>query len=279
LKQLGESILAAKYETKYSKYVFENPSEVTGREATVDEKWKLLDSLSKEKRNVLDDHLAREEFKEAVRTLNSNHVDKFNNIQGWVTDKENYLQRKEAINSVSEAETQLSLLESFEKEKQRTTNGAVTQLKHLGSEILAKHYKTSYSEWVFEHPEEIKTRESTVDAKFSNLSTLSEAKLKVLQADLAREIEKERLRLEYAHLASDFTRWVKDTSENLAVSHFGFLIEEVEAYQATLDKSNAEIQEQASAKKTASEAVHAKMTEMGVTENIYTSYGNILIYF
>jgi hypothetical protein len=59
LKALGANILDQKYETKYSSYVFENPSEIADRESAVDVKWSLLSELSAEKRNVLDDHLAR----------------------------------------------------------------------------------------------------------------------------------------------------------------------------------------------------------------------------
>jgi len=271
LKDLGNQILKAKYETKYSQYAFEQPSEISAREKHVDEKWLLLSDLSSEKRKVLDDHLAREEFKESVRLMNSNHEDKFNNLQSWINDKEIYLNTKEPINSVSEAKTQLILLESFEKEKERTSSAKVVQLKQLGEEILAQKYKTTYSEWVFETPQDIKSRGTKVDEKFESLSKLSSEKKKVLESDLAREIEKERLRLEYAHLASEFTRWIKDTIEYLAVTQFGFVIEEVEAYQAILDKSNADIEAQAVAKKAEYEAVYNKMTEMNVKDNQYTT--------
>lgn len=100
---------------------------------------------------------------------------------------------------------------------------------------------------------------------------MSAAKKKVLEADLARELEKERLRLEFAHLASEFTRWTKDQAEDVAVSHFGFNLEEVEAYQQVLN--NHESSTIATAEKLKSEysAVYKQMTDMGVTENIYTT--------
>ena len=76
---------------------------------------KLIINL--EKKRVLDDHLAREEFIAKVRMMNRNHVDKHDKLQSWITEKENYLKTKEAINSISEAKTQLSLLETYEGEK------------------------------------------------------------------------------------------------------------------------------------------------------------------
>jgi hypothetical protein len=84
---------------------------------------------------------------------------------------------------------------------------------------------------VFEHPNEIKARESAIDSKWEELSKLSAAKRIVLDADLVRELEKERLRMEFARLATEFTRYTTDTSEEVRVSHFGFSLEEVVAYE------------------------------------------------
>jgi len=72
----------------------------------------------------------------------------------------------------------------------------------------------------------VNQREADIQDKFDNtLSGLSAAKKKVLQDDLARELEKERLRLEFAHLASEFLRWSKDTVENVESTRFGFTLE------------------------------------------------------
>jgi len=270
LKKLGQEILAAKYHTNYSSYVFEHPDEVKNREASIDAKWKELSELSAEKKRVLDDHLAREEFKEKVRTQNSNHVDKHEKLQAWVAEKEAYLNTKEAIDSVSEATTHLSLLEAYEKEKQRTHETSVAQLKTLGAHILAQKYETKYSSWVFETPQEIKDREASIEAKWVTLTELSAKKKAVLEADLAREQEKERLRLEYAHQASEFVRWTKETSEDVAVSQFGFTLEEVEAYQAALTKSDEHIKKESETKTHEYKNVHSQMVGMGVTQNIYT---------
>jgi hypothetical protein len=59
LKQLGSEILAAKYETQYSSWVFEEPDEIRKRESNIDSKWVELDTLSANKKAVLDDHLLR----------------------------------------------------------------------------------------------------------------------------------------------------------------------------------------------------------------------------
>jgi len=95
----------------------------------------------------------------------------------------------------------------------------------LGLEILAEKYETKYSKYVFENPQEIRTRESDIDTKWQNLTQLSAQKKKVSDDDLARELEKERLRMEFARLATEFTRWTKDTADSLDTAHFGFILE------------------------------------------------------
>lgn len=55
--------MTAKYDTEYSKWVFEKPDEVTTRHSNVDTYWTELTELSVKKKKVLDDHLAREEYR------------------------------------------------------------------------------------------------------------------------------------------------------------------------------------------------------------------------
>lgn len=57
LKKMGEEIRAAKYETKYSSYVYDKPEEVKAKEDEVDRMWAELDVLAAAKREVLDDDL------------------------------------------------------------------------------------------------------------------------------------------------------------------------------------------------------------------------------
>jgi hypothetical protein len=131
-----------------------------------------------------------------------------------VAEKETYLTRKEVVNSVADAQTQLTLLEAYDKEKVSTTTVSVAQFKQLGAEILAQVYTSQYSEWKFETPEDISSRHAAIDAgmkgnnnlKFKNvfiyfligwekLSALSAIKKEILQDDLARELFKEKVRL------------------------------------------------------------------------------------
>jgi Ca2+-binding EF-hand superfamily protein len=144
-------------------------------------------------------------------------------------------------------------------------------LKHSGAEIKAENYSSAYSSWKFENPQEIDQREKSVDEKFVLLEELEKTKRKILEQDLATEIEKERLRLEFAHLANEFQRWTKEEVENLAVHHFGFTLEEVEAHQSVLASSDVDIRNRGDSKKHEYESVHNQLNQFGVKQNVYTT--------
>jgi hypothetical protein len=84
LQQLGADILAQKYKTIHSSYEFGNPSEIHDRESDVHTRFGNLDLLAIVKKEILDDHLARELFKEKVRLLNQEHIDVHAKLQRYV---------------------------------------------------------------------------------------------------------------------------------------------------------------------------------------------------
>jgi Ca2+-binding EF-hand superfamily protein len=83
LKALGANILAQKYASEYSTWSWEDPSEITDREALVDSKWTTLASLSAAKKQSLDAALDRELEKERLRLLWTRQA---NDLQSWVKD-------------------------------------------------------------------------------------------------------------------------------------------------------------------------------------------------
>jgi len=124
---------------------------------------------------------------------------------------------------------------------------------------------------VFEKPNDVKSRDSTVESKWKELSSLSAAKKKVLDEDLARELEKERLRMEFARLATEFIRYTTDAADEVTVAHFGFTLEEVEAFQAVISKSTTDIQTKLKTCTAEYEDIYKKGVYLGVKENIYTT--------
>ncbi len=133
-------------------------------------------------------------------------------------------------------------------------------------------YATEHSSWVFETPEELEARESSIDTKWDSLTALSQSKKAALEESLRQELEKERLRLEFAHIASEFERWKKDTVDNvLSDTQFGFTLADVGAHAAVLDKSDSETLAAAEAKDAESAKVYADMQAAGAKDNIYTA--------
>jgi len=65
-KKLGESIRSARYD-KLTQWQFETPEEVTGREQAMDARFDELARLHAAKKPILEDHLAREQYKSKVK--------------------------------------------------------------------------------------------------------------------------------------------------------------------------------------------------------------------
>ena len=270
LKKLGNDILTDKYEGPFSSWVYDNPAEIQAREKEIDSMWANLTTLSDEKRRVLDDHLARETYAAETRVLNRGHVDKFDKLMAWVAEKEEYLNKKEEIDSVSEAQTHKSLLEAYRVENEAMTQSSLASLKELGAVIHARKYESKYSSYTFETPDEITTREAQVDGKWVDLSHECDAKAVVLEEDLKRELEKERLRLLFAAKAGSMSRWAKEAADKAKATQFGFTLEEVQSFKATLDTEDSHLDSEGKKKCEEGKQVHQDGVAMGVRENIYT---------
>jgi len=86
-------------------------------------------------------------------------------------------------------------------------------------------------------------------------------------------LKKERLRLLYANQAGGLIRWAKAISEDVAgVVHFGSELEEVEAYQAKLEKEDKENVHNAEDKRAKAEETFIQAAKLGVKANPYTDY-------
>jgi len=272
LNKLGGEIRSALYKTSLSEWKFETPQEVVTREGEIADGFKNLDTLSHQKKAVLDDDLAREQFREKLRLMNEDHKGKHGRISAWVAGAKTLLHKKEECDSIADANKNLAHLSAYEADKADWTNINVAALKKLGKEIITDEYKTALSHYVFPTPDEIKGREGNVDSEWEELTKLSTAKKAVLDGDLAREIKKEELRLQFANLAGDFERWTKDASTDAKSTHFGFTLEEVEAFKSALDKLDEEVKAKAEEKKGAYSKVWTDLTELKVTRNEYTSH-------
>jgi hypothetical protein len=264
--------------------LYEKVEEIISRENEIDRGFTTLSQLADAKRAILEDDLLREQFRENVTLMNLQHLDKNTYLLNWIAEKENYLNLRETIASVPSAQTHLSLLAVYENENSAMVQNNLAFYKKLGEDILAQKYETQYSKYVFENPDEIKViptiylpvtlpkqRMVNIGKKWVELKKLSADKKKWLEEVLALEMEKEKSRLEFAHLASEFLRSTKNVIDNLAIEHFGFSPQEVEKYKGTLDQNNVNISTQFIKLKGDYEGVWAKLQQLGITENTYTT--------
>jgi Ca2+-binding EF-hand superfamily protein len=250
--------------------VWEDPAALKSREDATDNHLAHLQKLHDAKRPVLDDHVARESHKDRLRIQAQGHGDAHENIVEWYNEKEAYLKARPAIESVAEAQLQLSGLANYLGEKQMVTETSVAQLKADGASINADVYKTQYSTYTWEDPAGIANRENDVDAKWATLDSLSTQLKADLDAALAREQEKERLRLQWTDLAGSFIRWTHEQKDTAASSIFGYSLDEVQAYDAQMKDHDHEADVNAGNKRTEYNNTWSQMQSIGIKENAYS---------
>lgn len=171
------------------------------------------------------------------------------------------------VHSIREAEVALSLLDAYDVEKSRFTEVVVASLKKLGQDILARKYSTKHSEYVYEAPQEITERESTIDGHWKTLDELSADRRKTLDDLKAREERKEALRIEFADAAGDLVRLCDDAVSVIGTEAeqsimFGFSLKEVEAYRATLDEQDLSVSKGLDEKKAEVASIVNEMTSL-----------------
>lgn len=194
-------------------------------------------------------------------------------VQQWIGEKTTYLNTREEIDTITKALVQISILQAYEKDKAAATSTNVSSLKKTGQDILTAEYKTEYSHYVWDKPEEIKQRESSVDDGWAKLSELSSTKNSWLADELAREEKKEELRLQFAQYAGEFTRFCNNKSAAAASAHFGFTLEEVEASDATITAEDEATNATAASRTEQFTSTFNEAAGLGVTENVYASQG------
>jgi Ca2+-binding EF-hand superfamily protein len=234
----------------------------------VDNQWKVLSEHSSKKNAKLADDLAREEFKEHLRLLNSEHVNIHKQLSEWIADKTAYLATKESVTSITTAQVALAQLRAYEADKNDTTNVNVKSLKATGQKLFTEEYKTSLSHYKFEAQNDVKGREDFVEKSWSTLDAMSKKKQEDLEAALKLELTKEKLRLDFGSQASDFMLWAKEAADHTSNSHFGFTLQQVEAFD--IKGNDNQVLESIESKSTSWKKTYSDIEANKVTDNPYT---------
>ena len=224
----------------------------------IDEKWKKLLEAERYAEKALRDELARQM---RIENLAKRFYEKLAKIKQWEKAKKEYLEARPHIDTLTAAQTQLKLLDGYGK-LYNDSLGRVDDLHKLGDKLIEMGYKDS---------DKIKEELAWTDGAWEDLKKDEAEKRKYLEDELAKQKEMEELRLSYAEKAKELSRWYKDNIESVGnESEFGNDLEEVRAYEAKIDESDAALKQESSDKLAEIDKIVERMNELGVKDNKYT---------
>jgi len=221
---------------------------------------KELEKSEQERNLKLHDELNRQI---RLHNLNDQHKARFEKIEHFGNEKKKYLEHKEDINSVAEATKHLQLLDG--------AHNAVNNVKANGVADLNKRTQYLLSE-SFEHGHDVSGRSDHINHLFNELEQLYNKKKPVLEDDLAREKEKERLRLKFAKEANDFKQWESDIISTVSLTHFGFTLKEVQSFDSVLHSEDNGYKAEGNKKRSEYTETANALKGYHVTDNVYTEH-------
>lgn len=251
---------------------------VAALEDKVDGFWKELATLSAQKKEILDDDLAREVgsicctvtvytqkltnhhnpqlYAAETRLLAGQHADAFSLLKVWFEDKLTYLTARESeirnfgenhylnVQTVGEANHQLDLHNTFMKEKTAMTATDVASLKLLGQEILDRRYHSAHSTYTFETPGDVIAREKSIEGFWSTLEVESDLKRPILEDHLARTTYQTKVRLQvqvHKELQTKLAAWCEERSDFLLEKNKITSVADAEVQQSQLEAFRKEM--------------------------------------
>jgi hypothetical protein len=125
-------------------------------------------------------------FHKGLRQQNVTHTDKHKKLMDFVKSSHEYLDVKEAVDSINDAQQNLAKANRYLQER-KVNDGKNALLKVLGEQIQSAEFEMDDSSFKFKTPQEIQEREAQVDAEFKSLEEKATQKKAVLEDDLARE--------------------------------------------------------------------------------------------
>lgn len=207
----------------------------------------------------LADELARQE---ALSQRAHDFEDAASDLEQWCRQTEEELVREENASTIEAAQIAADLVAAFDKDYAEGATGRVAPLKEEADKLAADNYSEA---------DAVKQRCADVVALWDGLKEKRDAKAARVDAAGLREREKEALRVEWAKKAAEYEAWANDTAGKTTKHAFGTTLDAVRAHKADLDKSTADIARENDERKAALDALAAKLTEAGVTENVHTS--------
>ncbi|KAH3759770.1 alpha-actinin A [Pelomyxa schiedti] len=184
-------------------------------------------------------------------------------LKSWCQQKQEYLAHAEVVDTLVSSKIQLDLLQTFSTEY-ANSKAQLTSLAAQCDELAQGNYC------------EIDTIKKSLEEMTALWESLKEGEAKKrddLKKDEEREEKKEEERKAFAKLASEFDRWVRDACDKIAKYAFGSSLEEVRAYESTMQANDSELKDECDKRMKAIKEVQDKMTELAVQDNVYTLLG------
>eukprot|EP01104_Vermistella_antarctica_P012828 TRINITY_DN3785_c0_g1_i1.p1 TRINITY_DN3785_c0_g1~~TRINITY_DN3785_c0_g1_i1.p1 ORF type:complete len:1558 (-),score=732.09 TRINITY_DN3785_c0_g1_i1:173-4762(-) len=207
----------------------------------------------------LNEELARQEKLTAlVKRFNSEAADH----ETWSENKQVYLNKEEQIASLTAANVQAAFLDEYNKDYTKRRAALDSSTLPVASEIEGLNYHDAAT---------VRGRADALVANFDGLTELASAKGQAIAAAREAEENKERLRVEFAKSAKAFSTYTRVTVEAVSNTNFGSSLEDVEAAQADIASSDADINNTADAKKTEADGLSQELAAAGVSENPHTT--------
>eukprot|EP01083_Nonionella_stella_P150326 478759_1 len=245
-----------------AKEMYENMDTVRQREATADQLFVPLKSLSEEKRRVLDDHLAREIFNEKLRLMDGQHVAKCENIDSFNSVQQAFLEKRVQVDSVDAARAAIVELETHTAAIEDYI-AMVPSLKEFGQKICAQKYESAYSKSTFTNGDALAAREARVDSIFATLNGLSADKNAVVQDDMAREVFKSKTMLEntrHVEASAAIDSWCAEKTAYATKKEVVNSVSDAQAHLSQFDSIKTEISDFLSHSVSNFKALGAKIT-------------------
>jgi len=251
-KELGQHILAAEYKTELSEYRYHLPDEITSEEGEIDQFWTKLSGLSAEKRQYLDQCLAREQRKEELRVAFAEAADDFTRFGASSVES---LELSLFGFTLEEVEAYAAEL----KTSTETITNTMAEKKGVYEGVWSEMQSMNFSD----NPYTTLTVEDLATTE-GNVKTAIEGRQQRYDAELARQRANDELCKQFAQIADPLAQWVVSTKDTITRSKDKLRdqLTFVEGKIGTVETDGASLSE--------INALQAKMDEAGITNNRHT---------
>lgn len=228
--------------------------------ADVQAAWDKLEEAESAHAAALEAELVRQERLEAL-------ANRFNTkaalLSKFSTGKSNVLESQsgQTFSTAGQVQVNLQMLDAFDQDLE-SSKARLKVAQDLAGQIAADNYRDA---------DAVNAKSQELGDAWAGIQAASAARRQALGEELKKQGLQDDKRQEFAREAKAFERFLKDACEN-ARDHtsFGDTLEDVKAYESTLDSEEKEVLGSSDEKRAALDALAKELSDLGVTDNQYT---------